>query len=70
MAVIKRMNIELWNDGGWKLKYADKQLCQCHFVHLTMTGLGSNMGVRGVRPATYRLSRGTALTVCVPATGC
>lgn len=52
------------------MKYAEKQLCQCHFVHLTMTGLGSNAGLRGVRPATDRLSRGTAQMVCVPATGC
>jgi hypothetical protein len=64
------MNTELWNEDGWKLKYAEKQLCLGHFVHLTMTGLGSNKGLRGVRPATDRLSRGTALMVCDPATGC
>jgi hypothetical protein len=64
MSVIKWMNIELWNKDGRKLKYAEKQLSQCHFVHLTLTGLGSNTGLRGVRPATDRLSRGTALTIC------
>jgi len=70
MSVIKRTNIKLWNEDGWKLKYSEKQLCPCHFVHLTMTGLGSNTGIRGVRPANDRLSRGTALMLRDPATGC
>jgi hypothetical protein len=59
MSVIKRTNIKLWNEDGWKLKYSEKQLCLCHSVHLTMTGLGSNTGLRGVRTATDRLNRGT-----------
>ena len=68
------MTTELWNEDGWKLKYSEKQLCQCqcqcHFVHLTLNDLGSNTDLRGVRPATDRLSRGMALMVCDPATGC
>ena len=51
------MNIELWNEDGWKLKYSEKNLCQCHFVHLTLPSLGSNGSLRNVRPVTDLPSR-------------
>jgi hypothetical protein len=53
-----------WNeiDRG-KSKYSGKNLSQCHFVHhkSTWTDPGSNTGLRGGRPATNRLSHGTAM---------
>jgi hypothetical protein len=52
-----------WNeiDRG-KPKYSEKNLSQCHFIHHnpTWTDPGSNLGLRDERPATYRLSHGTA----------
>jgi hypothetical protein len=42
-----------------KPKYSGKNLSQCHFVH-HKSYPGSNPGLRGGRPATNRLSHGTA----------
>jgi hypothetical protein len=44
-----------------------QNLPQCHFATLSTTNptrpyLGSNLGRRGGKPATYRLSYGTALS--------
>jgi hypothetical protein len=59
------MNIEeQWNDiERGKLKNSEKILSQCHFVHHRShwTDLGANLGHRGEKPATNRLSYGTAL---------
>jgi hypothetical protein len=45
-----------------KTKNSEKNLSQCHFVHLTPTWIDPrvNPGLRGERPATNRLRRGTA----------
>ena len=54
-----------WNetDRG-KPKCSEKYLFQCHFVHHKShrTEPGSSPGLRGGRPATNRLSHGTANT--------
>jgi hypothetical protein len=48
-----------WNDTDrGKLKYWEKNVSNCHFVHQKY--LVSNPGRRGERPAIDRLSHGTA----------
>jgi hypothetical protein len=54
------------NDRG-KPKYSGRNLSQCHFVH-HKSYPGSNPGLRGERPATNRLSHGTALGVVLKQT--
>jgi hypothetical protein len=51
-----------WNWKG-KTDNSEKNLSQCHFVHHKpqWTDPGSNPGLRSERPATNRLSHGTAL---------
>jgi hypothetical protein len=54
-----------WNDiYRGKPKNSEKNLSQCHFVHHKShwIELGANPGRRGERPATNRLSHGTACT--------
>jgi hypothetical protein len=54
-----------WNetDRG-KPKFSGRNLPQCHFVYHKpiWTDPGSNPGLRGERPATNRLSHGTAMS--------
>jgi hypothetical protein len=51
-----------WNEIDREQKYSEKNLSQCHFVHhkSTWTGPRSNPDLRDERPATNRLSHGTA----------
>jgi hypothetical protein len=51
-----------WHD---KPNNSEKNLSQCHFVHHKshMDWPGANSGLRGERPATNRLSQGTAHSV-------
>jgi hypothetical protein len=55
-----RLVSSIWWNENWqgKPKYSE----ECHFVHHKshMTDLGSNPGRRGGKPATNRLSNGTA----------
>jgi hypothetical protein len=54
-----------WNDiDRGKPKNSEKNLSQCHFAHHKshLIDLGAKPGRRGERPATNRLSHGTALT--------
>jgi hypothetical protein len=62
--VIKRMKnlMEWWLVG--ETEVLGENLPQCHFVHnnFHMTWPGANPGCRGGKPATNRLSYGTAKT--------
>jgi hypothetical protein len=51
-----------WNETDRvKPKYWGENLSQCHFVHHNIwTDPGSNPGLRCEKPATNRLSHGTA----------
>lgn len=54
--------VRWWNGTGrGKLKYRDKNLCQCHLsTDLTWTGWGSNSGFHRDRPRTDCLNHSTA----------
>jgi hypothetical protein len=59
----KWMSMEhLWNDTNKDgPTYSEKNLSQRHLyiINPIQTGLGLNLGLRGERPATNRLSHGT-----------
>jgi hypothetical protein len=55
-----------WNDSDrGKPKDSDQNLSQCHFIHHKSHSidLGASPGRRGEKPATIRLSHGTAQKV-------
>jgi hypothetical protein len=67
-----KMSVERWwNDiDGGKLKYWEKTCTSATFsaTNLTWTDLGSNLDLRGERPATDRLSDGTAFRLKITST--
>jgi hypothetical protein len=56
------MGMEHWWNGTdrGKLKYWERNLSQCHFIH-HIDGPGIELGPWGERPATNRRSQGTSL---------